>query len=775
MRSVEKTSNSISFIDKYRKKSCKKGKIILKFANIVVDISHEKLDKTFQYVIPKELEDCTSVGTQVEIPFGKGNRLITGYIIEITEKPEYDILKMKEISGVKKGSLKIESQLILLARFIKEEYGCTMNKALKTVIPVKKSVKGIEKRYVELAIDPLSAKTEIEKYAKRKNTQARAQLLEKLLVSSRLAIAELTTKFEISQSVIHAMEKQGLVRITSDSIYRNPVKDLEKENRNIELNAEQRIVSEAIKQDIIEQKYNTHLIYGITGCGKTEVYMDVIEKVLELGKDVIVLIPEIALTYQTIHRFYSKFGNQVSIINSRLSAGERYDQFERAKNGEIHVMVGPRSALFTPFRNLGAIIIDEEHENAYKSEQVPKYHAREVAIYRAKFTNAVVVLGSATPSVNSYYQALNGKFILHKITKRANESKLPEVEVIDLREELEYGNRDIFSRRLKELIHEHLTNKEQIMLFINRRGYSSFISCRSCGKAIKCPHCDVTLTLHKKYGKADRLECHYCGYSIEMPRVCPKCSSKYIGRFGVGTEQVEEKIRELYPGARTLRMDMDTTREKGKLDQILDSFSKGEADILIGTQMIVKGHDFPKVTLVGIIAADLSFFSSDYMASERTFQLLTQAAGRAGRGSIPGKVIIQTYNPDEMCIEAAKNQDFEGFYEKEISYRSLMAYPPIYQMVAILISDKNEEFANKTMEDITKRIINSKIEELMIIGPTKASVSKINDIYRYVVYLKHPDKEMLIKIKNATMRYLEMVPAYQKLSVQFDFNPMNVY
>ena len=465
----------------------------------------------------------------------------------------------------------------------------------------------------------------------------------------------------------------------------------------------------------------------------------------------------------------------MSIINSKLSAGEKYDQFERAKNGEINIMIGPRSALFTPFRNLGLIVIDEEHEGAYKSDQIPKYHARETAIERAKIAGASVILGSATPSVNTFYKALSGEYVLHRLDKRANNRELPKVHVVDLREELENGNRDILSVKLRELITDRLSKKEQVILFINRRGYASFVSCRSCGKPIKCHHCDVSLTLHKKRGSVDTLNCHYCGYSIPMPKVCPLCSSKYIGRFGLGTEQVEERINEIFPKAKTLRMDMDTTRAKGEHENILSAFANGDADILVGTQMIVKGHDFPNVSLVGIIAADLSLFSSDYMASERTFELLTQAAGRAGRGDVEGEVVIQTYSPEEMCIRTAMNQDYEEFYKNEISYRKLMAYPPAFNMCAILISDKNEKLAEKVTNDIANRMEKSNIDGLMIMGPSKAGISKINDVYRNVIYIKHRDGEVIIKVKNAAQRYLDMVDEYKDVSVQFDYNPMSNY
>lgn len=747
----------------------------VKFANIVVDISHEKLDKTFQYIIPDELSNEITIGCQVEIPFGKGNRIITGYVLEITDFASIDETRLKSIIGIKKGSLKVESQLIALAGFIKERYGSTMNKALKTVIPIKQSVKNLEKKYVRLKINKSEALDLYAKYVEMKNTKARAGIIKALTENDILPYNLIKDNLKVSDAIIKNLEKAGIIEIIHNIFYRNPVNDYEKQEYDIKLNSRQQEIADSINADINAGNTNTHLIYGVTGSGKTEVYMNIIENVIQNGKEVIVLIPEIALTYQTIKRFYSKFGNKVSIINSKLSAGEKYDQFERAKNGEVKIMIGPRSALFTPFRNLGLIVIDEEHEGAYKSDQVPKYHARDVAIERGKIACASVVLGSATPAVNTFYKALSGEYILHRLDRRANDKELPAVRIVDLRKELEAGNRDILSIKLKELIKDRLEKKEQVILFINRRGYSSFVSCRACGKSIKCPHCDVTLTLHRKRGGGEWLNCHYCGYSMSMPKQCPICSSKYIGRFGIGTEQVEERINEIFPEAKTLRMDMDTTKGKKDYENILSTFANEEADILVGTQMIVKGHDFKNVSLVGIIAADLSLFSSDYMAAERTFQLLTQAAGRAGRGEKDGEVVIQTYNPDEMCIQTAVTQDYEQFYRNEISYRKLMGYPPVCNMCAILVSDKNEVLAEKVVKDIAHRIEKSNISGLMILGPSKANVSKINDVFRNVVYIKHTDGKVIIKVENAIQKYLESVAEYKDVSVQFDYNPISNY
>lgn len=486
------------------------------------------------------------------------------------------------------------------------------------------------------------------------------------------------------------------------------------------------------------------------------------------------LIPEIALTYQTLLRFYKRFGDRVSVLNSSLSEGEKYDQCERARKGEIDVIIGPRSALFVPFEKLGMIVIDEEHEPSYKSETMPRYHARETAEYLASLKGASLVLGSATPSLEAYSRAKKGEYELFTLTRRLTGGRLADVSVVDLRKELREGNRSIFSRKLQELIEDRLSRKEQIMLFLNRRGYAGFVSCRSCGLVMKCPHCDVSLSEHR----GGKLMCHYCGYEIQEPKKCPSCGSPYILGFKAGTQQIEDQIRKKFPGARVLRMDADTTRRKGSYEEILSSFAEGEADILLGTQMIVKGHDFPQVTLMGVLAADLSLNDSDYHCGERTFQLLTQAAGRAGRGVREGEVVIQTYRPDHYSITLAATQDYEAFYEEEMGYRELMGYPPAEHLLAILFTSKEERQALEAAEE-TGRILRSYQEEKgsregTIIGPSKAAVSKINDTYRFVIYCKEKDYQKLQLYKDLTETYRKNLPGNSAF-VQFDFDPVNTY
>lgn len=741
----------------------------MKFANIIVDISHEKLDRPFGYIIPPELEKSITVGTAVMIPFGRGNRQIKGYVIEITNTPSFDVAKMKHIISVAEGTVEVESQLINLAWWMKENYGSTMNQALKTVIPVKNKVRNIEKKTVILNLNEEQLQEKLVTY-KRKNAKARLRLLQELRNNNKLPRELVVGKLNISPSTLKSMEQMGDIVIEKNINYRNPIEIKEQPEYDIILNEQQKKVSEDIKSTMEfheRNRINIHLIHGITGSGKTEVYMDLIDDTIRQGKSVIVLIPEIALTYQTVMRFTRRFKEKVSIINSRLSAGERYDQFERAKNGDISIMIGPRSALFTPFKNLGLIVIDEEHESAYKSESVPKYHAIEVAQKRAADTGATIVLGSATPSLESYYRAKKGIYTLHKLNVR-EKGNLPKVSVVDLREELKNGNKSIFSMELQNLIQDRLEKKQQTMLFINRRGFAGFVSCRDCGKAIKCPHCDVTLKLHKN----KKMICHYCGHTEPVPRLCPECGSKYLGGFGIGTQQIEMHIKKLFPRARVLRMDADTTSAKGSHDEILAAFSNYEADILVGTQMIVKGHDFSGVTLVGVLAADMSLYASDYTAAERTFQLLCQAAGRAGRGDEPGQVVIQTYVPDNYSIEAASHQDYDEFYEEEITYRKLMQYPPVANMTSILLQSANEkELADATNElvDIIRKVKEEKYQELFVIGPAEPPVAKINDIYRKIIYLKSNQRKNLVKLKNYLESVINRSQNFKNLNIQFDF------
>lgn len=654
----------------------------MKYADVIVDISLQKLDRTFCYAVPDELADSISPGVRVLVSFG--TRQLAGFVLELRDElpPEVTADRIKPIISIDEKAVSIESEMIALAAFMRRRYGCTMNQALRAVLPSKKRV------------------------------SARAQKVEQ-----------------------------------------TPLPDDERPPEKVELNAGQR----AAVDGILASYPKPALIYGITGSGKTQVYMELIDEMIRRGRQTILLIPEISLTFQNLRRFSRRYGERVGVVNSRLSEGEKYRVFERARNGEIDVIIGPRSALFTPFPSLGMIIADEEHETAYFSETAPRYKTVEVAMERGRIAGACVVLGSATPLVEDYKKALEGEYGLYELSYRAIPgSALPRVSIVDMREELREGNKTVFSRKLAGAMNERLSRGEQTMLFINRRGYAGFVSCRSCGYVLKCPHCDVSMTAHSfDYGngsarrKPTGLMCHYCGHTVPMPAACPSCGSPYIAGFGLGTEKVEDMVHQYFPGARTLRMDTDTTSGKAGHSKILERFASGKADILIGTQMIVKGHDFPKVTLVGILAADLSLYSNDFRAGERTFQLLTQAAGRAGRAQDPGQVVIQTYNPDNSTIIAAAKQDYKSFYNEEIAYRALLGYPPEGEMLSVLMTNPSDEDVHREAEQLAFLVSHEFGEyEPQIVGPSDAGVRKVQDKYRCIFYVKHRDAEVLMRIRD---------------------------
>lgn len=708
------------------------------YANVIIDISHEKVDRPFQYRIPDSLKEKLAVGMCVQIPFGTGNRKRKGYVIEITGKNEYPEEKIKEIDGIITDNLPAEADAIRLAAWMRQTYGSTMIAALKTVLPVKRAVKAVEKKKLRRSLSAEEL-TSLLGECMRKHQNAKVRVLQELLTEEELPYELVTGKLHVSAATLNSLVNQGAITIESESSYRNPVSLNVTAQSGPELSEEQCYIKEQILSDYDKNIRNTYLIHGITGSGKTLVYLALIEEMIKRGKQCIVLIPEIALTYQTLLRFYKRFGDRVSVMNSSLSQGERFDQCERARKGEIDVMIGPRSALFVPFPNLGMIVIDEEHEGSYISENAPRYHARETAEYLASLKKASLVLGSATPSLEAYYKAKKGEYRLFTMKNRKNGGELANVRIVDLRQELRKGNRSIFSSDLQELIRDRLGKKQQIILFLNRRGYAGFVSCRSCGYVMKCPHCDVSLSQHI----GGKMVCHYCGYETVQPKRCPNCSSNYILGFKAGTQKIERQLYELFPGIRVLRMDGDTTKQKGSFEKILSAFAEGEADVLLGTQMIVKGHDFPNVTLVGVLAADLSLNDSDYRAGEKTFQLLTQAEGRAGRGTLPGEAIIQTYRPEHYSIQQAAKQDYESFYEEEILYRELLEYPPAGHMLTILVVSKDE----KRCKGLAVRLAKEAGAYVHVIGPTPAAVSKVKDYYRYMIYLKSLKEEPIRQAK----------------------------
>lgn len=739
------------------------------YIDVIVDISVNSLDRIFQYRVPEKLLDAVTVGCQVNVPFGSGNRRRQAYVIGVDTVLAYDASKIKDILGVTKAPA-ATGQLIALADWMHERYGCTMAQALKTVLPVKKSVKEVKRTAYFLA-DREGAQQLLEKSRKSRREKARVRLLEAMLKEGCMSKETVTGVLQISASTMKSILQTGVIREETSQVYRNPVRQRLDGWQEVCLNDEQMNAVASIWQNAAicrehwSREQGMHLLYGITGSGKTEVYMALMEKVLNEGRQIIVLIPEISLTLQTVSRFYARFGSQIAVMNSRLSAGERYDQYMRAKRGEASIMIGPRSALFTPFDRLGLIIIDEEHESAYQSEIVPRYQAAEVAARRAEMSGALVVLGSATPSVAVYQKAREGMIGLHRLTQRARTgSRLPDVKVVDLREEFRMKNRGILSQSLHEAMDACLKRGNQMMLFLNRRGYAGFVSCRSCGYVVKCRHCDVSMTVHHH----TLLKCHYCGSEQPMPRVCPSCGSPYIAGFGVGTQKVEEFVQKEFPEARILRMDRDTTSGKDDMGRILQTFSEGGADILIGTQMIVKGHDFANVTLVGILAADLSLFAGDYQSSERTFQLLTQAAGRAGRGDRPGEVIIQTYQPEHYCIQTAAAQDYDSFYSQEIRFRQMLHYPPDRQMMVMLAEGEHDQQTGQAVQKLREIAGEADFEAVEFIGPSRAGIAKAKDMYRYTMYMKHQDIKELMRLRDFLEGYLKWSQQFSNIYFTFD-------
>ena len=697
------------------------------YAEIIIDITNEALDRAYTYHIPEGVD--LQVGDRVTIPFGASNAEKTGYVVGLRETFDYDPSKVKDIAAVIPDAISVQEQLIHLAAWMSSEYGTTMNQCLKTVLPVRRTVRKNARR-----IDPiLMYQNEQDEYHELNPAQARAA--EVVIAGYQACVAKRTAS--------PGTDVPGDTEAAAQESTGTPAL------------AEEKAAVEGASAD--GNTVPRYLLHGITGSGKTEVYLHIMEEVIRRGDQVILLIPEISLTYQTVRRVSTRFQGRVAILNSRMSIGERFEQYTKCERGEVNVLIGPRSAVFAPFERLGLIIMDEEHESAYKSETAPRYETRDVAYERARLAGCPVLYGSATPSLMIYSAALRGEVQLLELLARAHAgAQLARTEIIDLREELAKGNRSILSERLYTLMQEKLEKKEQIMLFMNRRGYSNFVSCRSCGEALKCPHCDITLTLHRD----GSLRCHYCGYQTRLMKLCPSCGSPYLAPFGFGTEKLESYVKKVFPTASVLRMDADTTKRKGDHERILEKFRKHQADILIGTQMIVKGHDFPDVTLVGLIAADLNLSAPDFKASERTFQLLTQAAGRAGRGAQAGTVIIQTYQPDHYAIVLSKRQDYKAFYEKEFRFRKLMGYPPTERLMTIQLASKDEDFLSMVSAAAAEGFqLDCSAEGAELIGPLEASVYRINDIYRKIVYIKHPSHDIIIRLRD---RFTERVRQHDR-------------
>lgn len=792
-----------------------------KYAQVIIDNKSSNTDRPYTYIIEPHMADDIQVGMRVLVPFGKGNRVIKGLVVDIIDFAENDY-QLKSIIDVIDGKPLVSKDMIELSFWMAKQYMCSYLDALKTVLPpgdfkdvktyiirinkpfldcnitstekeilniidvhngkveleriknilntknINKSLKKLEnmgyitsqfeikttvekkyEKYVSLKDRTLTKERLIDVVGKRSYKQL--EIAEFLLSIDEIPLKELMDKTNSSLSTVKALEKNNIINIYDREVYRNPIKRDIKSYQKHNLTDDQRRCLNSILENMRnDSDVNDFLIHGVTGSGKTEIYLQLVENMIEKGKDTIVLVPEISLTPQTIDRFIGRFGNRVAVLHSRLSHGEKFDEWRKIEEGKVKIVIGARSAIFAPFKNLGLIIIDEEHESTYKSNMNPKYNAIEVAKRRCEQSGAYLVRGSATPSVESYYQCKENNIMLLSLEKRINNRKLPHIKIVDMREELNSGNNTIFSRELYNSIKENLENKRQTILFLNRRGYSTFVSCRKCGYVIKCNDCSISMTYHLGENK---LKCHYCGLTIAPPKICPVCKSKYIKYFGVGTEKVEEFTKKLFPNAVVKRMDMDTTSRKGSYDLIIEKMKNNKIDILIGTQMIAKGLDFKNVTLVGVIAADTTLNLPDFRASERTYQLITQVAGRAGRGEFEGKVIVQTYNPEHYSIQCAKNYDYSGFYNKEIMLRKEFLYPPFTNLISIviygednrLVAIKSREVYNVLIEEIQNMELYDILKD--IIGPYPAPLEKIKNNYRYQILIKCTD-EHIDKLKD---------------------------
>ena len=771
-----------------------------KYAQVIIDISRRGLDRLFNYRIPAAMQGSLRAGSIVMVPFGAGTKLRKGYVAGFTDKTDIAPEKIKEIAQILEPAhgytMEDNSDFYLrLAAWMKNRYGSTMAASMRTVLASRKPGKIRELKQIRLLLTPQEGREQLQVYEQKHQT-ARARLLKELLEVPVLPWTLVTTRLHISSQAVNAMKRAGVLDVETVQELRNPVNVSPSTRTGMVLSpAQQQIVDTVVGdfdrlQSLPRDNVGTSaelptvsLIHGVTGSGKTEVYISIIRRICARGRQAIMLIPEISLSFQTLMRFYSHFGDRVSVVNSSLSDAERADQWERARRGEIDVIIGPRSALFTPFSHPGVIVIDEEHEHSYKNESMPKYQTREVAEEIARMHGAVLVLGSATPSLESYWRAQQGEIRLFQLKERLTGGTLPSVETVDMRMELKKGNKSILSRSLYDKIEDRLRKGQQSILFINRRGFAGFVSCRSCGYVPKCPHCDVSLSLHGN----GRLICHYCGYERPGFRTCPECGSRYVLAMRAGTEKIEGTLRETFPTARILRMDADTTRRKGSYEKILSAFSSEEADILLGTQMIVKGHDFPGVTLVGILMADLSLYGDDYRAAERTFQLLTQAAGRAGRGASSGDVVIQTYQPDHYAIRHAARQDYEGFYQEEIAYRRLLRYPPAAHMMAVQIQSEDEDEALYAANEIRLGLespaagFSESTNRIQVIGPAGASMRKLRDLFRFVLYIKAEKYDTLVQCKDwiermeSEQRHKDGRAGLKNTQIQFDFDPVNPF
>lgn len=725
------------------------------YVSVLTQIGVKAVDQTFFYHVPKLLENNIKIGVRVRIPFG--NMILDGFVLGISDNSSYDNSKIKDIINVIDEEPVLNKEMLLLGKYMSDNLLASLSSCYQVMLPkaLKAEVKSNIKIKYDRYLHRIKSIEEIDRYIDNCKYESQINLLCKLKEGDILI-----TKMSSS---INTIIKYGFASIIYEECKRYKYDGISNYKR-VNLTDKQRLVSDTIISSF--GKSDTFLLYGVTGSGKTEVYMDVIEKAINNGKSAIMLVPEIGLTPQIVGKFISRFGNVISVLHSKLSDSERYDEYRKITNGESKIVIGTRSAIFVPFNNIGVIIIDEEHTSSYKQDNNPRYSAINVAEWRSKYHNCPLVLGSATPSLESFAKAGNHVYKLLSLTERAGGSVLPIVNIVDMKEEVKKGN-FILSDMLKNKISEVLSKGEQAIILLNRRGYSSTISCKECGYVYKCPNCDITYTYHKS---SNNLKCHYCGYSMVLPNKCSICGSDNLKDYGLGTEKLEETLNSLYK-AKIVRMDVDTTSKKGQHQKIIDDFEEHKYDILIGTQMIAKGLDFPLVTLVGVVSIDSSLTSPDYRASENTFQLLSQVSGRAGRSENKGEVIVQTFNPDHYAITLAKNHDYIDFYKEEMKVRKMLKYSPYYYMVLVSITSKDYELGFKEANKIGSYIRNNISSDSIVLGPTMANMFKVNNIYHYQIIIKYRKDDSLMKVLKFI---IDMQVKNNKIDVSIDFNPSRI-
>ena len=747
-------------------------------AEVIINRGAKKLNRTFDYNIPKELEELILVGSKVLVPFGNGGKLAEAFVVGIKEKSTF------ELKNIAKLEENLTDKQITLAKWMEKRYFCNISDCIKLMLTPGTRNKNKEKRIQDKTINCVYLKKDIEEIEFEIETgkiksEKQKRLLNFVKDNEGTTVPEIEMFADCARGIVNTLVKNGYLEIIEKKVERNPLlgRNCEKTS-SLNLTEEQKNAYNSVEETINKNEYKQFLLYGVTGSGKTEVYLQLIEKVLKIGKNAIVLVPEISLTPQMLDRFISRFGkSDVAILHSKLSIGERHDEWERIRERKARIVIGARSAIFAPIENIGIIIIDEEHDSSYKSETNPRYNAKEIAKILAKENKAPLLLGSATPDINTFYNATNEdeegdtKIQLLTLTKRANQSSLPKVEIIDLKQELANGNRSMLSMELYNSIEENIKQKRQTILFLNRRGYSTFIMCRNCGYTVKCPNCNISMTYHS-YEK--KLKCHYCSYEENLVTICPECHSDKIRYFGTGTQKLEQEINKQFPNASTIRMDIDTVTKKNSHEEILNKFKNENIDILIGTQMVVKGHHFPNVTLVGVIAADSSLNIDDYRANERTFQILTQVAGRAGRENLSGKVIIQTYNPDNFSIICAQKQNYEMFYETEIALRKQLKYPPLCDIILISFNGLNEYNIKNISNEMYKKLLEKlNQEEFKIFRPMPSPIDKIQNRYRWRIIIKG---NMTVEANEKLNQTLKEI--YSKnikdIRISIDVNPNNM-